>query len=127
MSCLLYFPRRTINSEGLLEELFRDCVKRKEEKEMIFLSLGDFIRDDNGSDKVISSYFKEVKIKELRIWKGDMRSCQGTVSDDRNLLSGEEPRKKNFQELRETFTSVTKRETKTLMKSSKSFKKEDSS
>ena len=32
---------------------------------MEFLSLDDFIRDDNGSNKVISSYFKEVKIKEL--------------------------------------------------------------
>ena len=81
------------------------------------LSLNDFIRHDNGSDKVIASYFKEVKIKELRIWKGDMRSCQGTVSDDGHLLSGEEPRKKNFQELQETSTSMP----------SESFKKEDSS
>ena len=45
---------------------------------MGYLSLDDFSRDDNRSDKVISSYYKEVKIKELRIWKGDMRSCQGT-------------------------------------------------
>ena len=87
---------------------------------MGYLSLDDFIRDDNGSDKVISSYFKEVKIKELRIWKGDMRSCQGTVSDDGHLLIGEEPRKKNFQELQET---------EYLMQSTslKSFKKEHSS
>ena len=68
MSCLLYFPRRTANWEGLLGELFRDYVKRNKEKQKGYLSLDDFIRDDNGSDKVISSYYKEVKIKELRIW-----------------------------------------------------------
>ena len=83
---------------------------------MGYLSLDDFSRDDNRSDKVISSYYKEVKIKELRIWKGDMRSCQGTMSDDGHLLSGDEPRKKNVQELRETSTSTP----------SKSFKREDS-
>ena len=108
MSCLLYFPRRTTDRKGLFEELFRDCVNRNKENQMGYLSLDDFIRDDNRSDKVISSYFKEVKIKELRIWKGDMRSCQGTVSDDGHLLNGEEPRKKNFQELRETSTSMPK-------------------
>ena len=47
-----------------------------------------------------------------------MRSCQDMMSDDGHLLTGEEPRKKSFQELRETKTSMT---------SSKSFKKEDSS
>ena len=65
MSCLLYFPRRTTDWEGLFEELFRDCVKRNKENQKGHLSLDDFIRDDNGSDKVILSYFKEVKIKEL--------------------------------------------------------------
>ena len=65
MSCLLYFPRRTTDLEGLLGELFRDCVKRNKENQKGHLSLDDFIRDDNGSDKVILSYFKEVKIKEL--------------------------------------------------------------
>ena len=116
MSCLLYFPRRTANWEGLFEELFRDCVKRNKENQKGYLSLDDFIRDDNGSDKVISSYFKEVKIKELRIWKGDMRSCQGTVSDDGHLLIGDEPRKKNFHELRETSTSMPITSTKSLRK-----------
>ena len=120
MSCILYFPTRTTNWEGLFEELFRDCVKRNKENQMGYLSIDDFIRDDNGSDKVISSYYKEVKIKELRIWKGDMRSCQGTMSDDGHLLNGDEPRKKNFQELRETSTSMPSTR-------SKSFKKEDSS
>ena len=68
---------------------------------MGFLSFDDFIRNDNGSNKDISSYFKEVKIKELRIWKGDMRRCQATMSDDGHLLMGDESRKKNFQELQE--------------------------
>ena len=117
MSCLLYFPRRTTDWEGLFEEFVRYGQEAKKENQKGYLSLDDFIRDDNGSDKVISSYFKEVKIKELRIWKGDMRSCQGTMSDDGHLLIGEEPRKKNFQELRETSTSMP----------STSFKKEDSS
>ena len=51
------------------------------------------------------SYFKEVKTRELRIWKGDMKSLVGRVSDDGHLLIGDEPRKKNFQELREMSTS----------------------
>ena len=63
---------------------------------MGYLSLDNFIRDDNGSDKVISSYFKEVKIKELQIWKGDTRRLTGTVSDDGHLLIGGESRKKIF-------------------------------
>ena len=79
MSCLLYFPRKTTDWEGIFEELFRACAKRKEEIAEGIWSLDDFIRDDNGSVKVISSYFKEVKIKELQIWKSDMRSCQGTI------------------------------------------------
>ena len=69
---------------------------------MRYLSLDDFIRDDNRSDKVILSNFQEVKIKKLRIWKGDTRSCQGTMSDDGHLLISGESRKKNFQELQET-------------------------
>ena len=98
MSCLLYFPRRTANWEGLLsEELFRVCVKQNKEKQKGYLSLDDFIRDDNGSDKVISSYFKEVKIKELRIWKGDKGRLTGTVSDDGHLLIGDEPKKGFFE------------------------------
>ena len=108
MSCLLYFSRETTNWEGLSEELFKGCVLKREEQQvnkenqMGFLSFDDFIRNDNRSNKDISSYFKEVKIKELRIWKGDMRRCQATMSDDGHLLLSEESRKKNFQELRET-------------------------
>ena len=61
-------------------KMFRDCVKRKgqvkvykKENQKGFLSLDDFIRNDNGLNKVILSYFKEVKIRELRIWKGDAK------------------------------------------------------
>ena len=120
MSCLLYFPRRTTDWEGLIEELFRACAKRKEEKQMGFLSLDDVISSNDRQDKVIASYFKEVKIRELRIWKGNMRSLVGRVSDDGHLLIGDEPRKKNFQELREMSTSMP-------ITSLKSFEKEDSS
>ena len=117
MSCLLYFPRKTTDWEGLFEELFRAYAKRKEEKQMGFLSLNDVIRSDDRQDKVTTSYLKKVKTRELRIWKGDMRSLVGRVSDDGHLLIGDEPRKKNFQELQETSTSMP----------SESVKKEDSS
>ena len=50
--------------------------------------------------------FQGSQIRELRIWKGDMRSLLGMVSDDGHLLIGDEPRKTNFQELRETSTSM---------------------
>ena len=72
---------------------------------MGFLSLDDVISNDDRQDKVIASYFNEVKTRELRIWKGDMRSLIGMVSDDGHLLIGDEPRKKIFQELRETSAS----------------------
>ena len=120
MSCLLYFPRKTTDWEGLFEELFRAHAKRKEEEQRDFLSLDDVINTDDRQDKVIASYFNEVKTRELRIWKGDMRSLIGRVSDDGHLLIGDEPRKKNFQELRETSTSMP-------ITSLKSFEKEDSS
>ena len=58
MSCLLYFPRKTTDWEGLFEELFRAHAKRKEENQMGFLSVDDVISSDNGKDKVIASYFK---------------------------------------------------------------------
>merc|ERR1712176_959876 len=106
MSCLLYFPRKTTDWEGLFEELFRAHAKRKEENQMGFLSVDGVIRTDDKQDKVTTSYFKEVKTRELRIWKGDMRSMVGRVSDDGHLLIGDEPRKTIFQELRETSTSM---------------------
>ena len=106
MSCPLYFPRKTADWEGLFEELFRAYAKRKEENQMGFLSVDDVISSDDRQDKVTTSYFKEVKIRELRIWKGDMRSLIGSISDDGHLLIGDEPRKKNFQELQETSTSM---------------------
>ena len=106
MSCLLYFPRKTTDWEGLFEELFRACAKRKEENQMGFLSVDDVISTDDKQDKVTTSYFKEVKTRELRIWKGDMKSLVGRVSDDGHLLIGDEPRETNFQELRETSTSI---------------------
>ena len=62
MSCLLYFPRKTTNWEGLFEELFRAYAKRKEENQIGFLSVNNVIRSDGRQDKVIVSYFKEVKI-----------------------------------------------------------------
>ena len=71
MSCLLYFQRKTADWEGLLfAELCQGSVKREEqqvkkENQMGCLSLDDFIRNGNESNEVISSYFKEVKIKEL--------------------------------------------------------------
>ena len=90
------------------DNMFQDCVKRKgqvevykKENQKRFLSFDDFIRNDDGSDKVISSYFKEVKIRELQIWKGDKKRVAGTMSDDGHLLTDDESRKKNFQELRE--------------------------
>ena len=102
MSCLLYFPRKTTDWEGLIEELFRACAKRKEEKQMGFLSLNDVIKSDDRQDKVTTSYFKEVKTRKLRIWKGDVRSLTDTVSDDGHLLTDDESRKMNFQKLPET-------------------------
>ena len=88
--------------------MFQDCVKRKgqvevykKENQKRFLSFDDFVRSDDRSDKVISSYFKEVKIRELQIWKGGKRRGTGTMSDDGHLLIDDESRKKNFQELRE--------------------------
>ena len=67
MSCLLYFPRKTSDWEGLFDELFRAYSKRKEENQMGFLSVDDVIRSNDRQDKVIASYFKEVKTRELRI------------------------------------------------------------
>ena len=106
MSYLLYFSRKTADWEGLFEELFRAYAKRKEENQMGFLSVDDVIKSDDRQGKVTTSYFKEVKTRELRIWKGDIRSLIGSISDDGHLLIGDEPRKKNFQELRETSTSM---------------------
>ena len=110
MSCLLNFPRKTADWEGLLFEiLFQGCVKWKGQGKVYkkenwkgFLSFDDFIRNDNRLSQGISSYFKEVKIKELQIWKGDVRSLAGSmVLDDKHLLSGDEPRK-SHQELQVT-------------------------
>ena len=124
MSCLLYFPRKSSDWEGLFEELFRAYVKRKGQDKFHKVEIRkgfhreyDVIDREEVQDKVIESYSKEVKSRELWIWKGDMRSLTGTVSDDGHLLMGDESRKKNFQELQETSTSMP----------SKSFKKEDSS
>ena len=95
----------------LFERLFRGCVKREgqvtvhkiEEKQIGFPSIDDIIKSEDEQEKVIKSYFKKVKIKELRIWKGDVISLAGSmVSDDGHLLIGDdESRKKNFQEQRE--------------------------
>ena len=127
MSCLLYFPRKSSDWEGLFEELFRARVKRKGQDKFHKVEIRkgfhreyDVIDRENVQDKVIESYSKEVKSRELRIWKGDMRILTGTVSDGGHLQIGDEPRKKNFQELRETSTSMPSTR-------SKSFKKEDSS
>ena len=127
MSCLLYFPRKSSDREGLFEKLFRACVKRKGQDKFHKIEIRkgfhreyDVIEREEVQDKVIESYSKEVKSRELRIWKGDMRSLTGTVSDDRHLLIGDEPRKKKIQELRETSISMPSTR-------SKSFKKEDSS
>ena len=69
----LIFPRKTVDGEGLLfERLFRGCVKqnrqvkvyKNEEEQMGFLSLEDVIKSEDIQEKVIASYFKEVKIKE---------------------------------------------------------------
>ena len=56
------------------DNMFQDCVKRKGQVEVYkkenqkgFLSFDDSIRNDDKSSKVISSYFKEVKIRELQI------------------------------------------------------------
>ena len=67
MSCLLYFPRKTNDWEGLFEELFRACAKRMEENQVGFLSVNDVISNEDRQDKVIASYFKEVKTRELQI------------------------------------------------------------
>ena len=111
MSCLLYFPRKSSDREGFFEELFRARVKRKGQDKFHKVEIRkgfhreyDVIEREEVQDKVIESYSKEVKSRELRIWKGNMRSLTGTVSDDGHLLIGDEPRKKNFQELRETST-----------------------
>ena len=106
MSCLLYFPRKTTDWEGLFEELFWDYVNRNKENQKEFLCLDDFIRDDNGFDKVIASYFKEVKIKEFWILKADTKRLTSMVSDDTHLLIGEESRRRNFWELQEISTSI---------------------
>ena len=98
MSCLLYFPTRTTDWEGLFEELFRAHAKRKEEEQRGFLSLDDVIRSDDRKDKVTTSYLKEVKTRrELRIWKGDMRSLIGRVSDDGHLLIDDDQERKKFK------------------------------
>ena len=60
----------------------------------------------------------EVKSRELRIWKGNMRSLTGTVSDDGHLMTGDEPRRSNFKELQEFKHLV---QTTSL----RSFEKED--
>ena len=105
------------------DKLFRAYVKRKGQDKFHKVEIRkgfhreyDVIEREEVQDKVIESYSKEVKSRELRIWKGDMRILTGTVSDDGHLLIGDEPRKKNFQELGETSISMP----------SKSFKKEDS-
>ena len=109
MSCLLYFPRKSSDWEGLFEELFRARVKRKGQDKFHKVEIRkgfhreyDVIYEDEVQDKVIKSYSKEVKVRELRIWKGDTRRLTGTVSDGGHLLIGDESRKRNFQELRET-------------------------
>ena len=82
MSCLLYFPTKTTDWERLFEEWFRAYAKRKEEKQIGFLSLDDVIRSADTSEKVITSYYRKVKIRELWIWKVDMRSLKGTVLEN---------------------------------------------
>ena len=67
------------------EEIWKGC-----------LSDNDVIPSDDVWNKVIAGYFKEVKIKELWIWKGNMRSLTGMVSHDGHLLSGNKPRKNIF-------------------------------
>ena len=119
------FSKEEYDWEGLFDELFRACVKRKGQDKFHKVEIRkgfhreyDVIEREEVQDKVIESYSKEVKSRELLFWKDDMRSPTGTLLDDGHLLIGDEPRKKNFQELRETKTS---------MPSLKSFKKEDSS
>ena len=36
--------------------------------------------------RTVASYFKEVKIRELRIWKDDVKRLAGTILDDGHLL-----------------------------------------
>ena len=83
-------------AEALFHEIVveksRDIYENLADEEVTAEAMHD--KKMKKEDEVIASYFKEVKIKELRIWKGDMRSLAGTVSDDSYLLTGGKPRKK---------------------------------
>ena len=41
----------------------------------------DVISREQVQQRVIASYFKQVKIRELRIWKGDVRSLAGMIGE----------------------------------------------
>ena len=74
MSCLLYFLRKSSNWEGFFEEWFRARVKRKGQDKFHKVEIRkgfhreyDVIEREEVQDKVIESYSKEVKSRELRI------------------------------------------------------------
>ena len=75
------------------DKLFRACVKRKGQEQFhkVEIQKGplreyDVIYREQVQQRVIASYFKQVKIRDLRIWKGDVRSLAGTILDDGHLL-----------------------------------------
>ena len=70
------------------DKLFRACVKRKGQEQFhkVEIQKGplreyDVIYREQVQQRVIASYFKQVKIRELRIWKGDVRSLAGTIGE----------------------------------------------
>ena len=56
------------------DKLFRAYVKRKGQEQFHKVDIRKGFHRDERQDKVATSYFKEVKVKELRSWKGDMTS-----------------------------------------------------
>ena len=67
------------------DKLFRAYVKRKGQEQFHKVEIRkgplreyDVIYREQVQQRVIASYFKEVKIRELRIWKGDVRSLTDT-------------------------------------------------
>ena len=70
------------------DKLFRACVKRKGQEQFhkVEIQKGplreyDVIYREQVQQRVIASYFKQVKIRELRIWKGDVRSLAGMIGE----------------------------------------------
>ena len=70
------------------DKLFRACVKRKGQEQFHKVEIRkgplreyDVIYREQVQQRVIASYFKQVKIRELRIWKGDVRSLAGTIGE----------------------------------------------